>query len=530
LRRARLNHGQKEIEAVDTNANQIRVSRSIGDFVPRVMCFFIFLSPLVLGVDEGGTYKDKNGYFTFAPPEGWRQKDFPTDPRSKVHFYCPPPRVASIGIIVRPEDMTFEELLAGKKEITEDFKRQFPKGKIVLSETAMCGFKAVKIDIEIPDTIQQELRFFLAHGLHFNLTYSADNKRDFNAFKETALNSLSSIKPRGEDVKATAKEVEEGELASLIRQVQIAFNDMGVSEGLKAAEELSKQAPNDRRVSDLKVAIETISKTPIVFVSRVDDVQEIYSAQVDGSSLARLTHTGAREDHPAFSPDGRFIIFRSERSGNQDIWKMNYDGTDPVKLTANLDKDSEPAWSSDGTCVIYASKHAGSWSVWSMKPDGSDEKKLLDNGGGGSLSPDGKRLLFSRRTGDLPQIWVANSDGSKPQRLTSGAAMNMSPAWSPDGKHIAFVSFRDGVVAVYLMDADGKNQKKLTKGPGNNGGRISFSRDGKWITFSSDRDGHMQMYLMSLDGNMEAKICPSRSDNLTAYLGSHLWKIGAITK
>jgi Tol biopolymer transport system component len=516
---------------VNANANQTRISRSIGGFIPWVICFSIFLSPLVLCADDIGTYEGKNGYFTIAPPKGWRKKDFPTDPRSKVHFNCPPPNTASIGIIARPEEMTFDELIAGKRKIQEDFKRQFPTGKIVLSETTLCGFRTVKIEIEIPNTVKQELFFFLANGLHFNLTYSAGSQQDFAKFRKIALNSLSSIKPRGENSTATAKEVEEGELASSIRQAQIIFNRMGVGEGLKAIKELSKQAPNNKRVNDLKMAIEAISNTPIVFVSRRDGAQEIYSAKVDDSSLKRLTHTGAQEDHPAFSPDGRSIVFRSERSDNQDIWKMNYDGTNPVKLTDNLDKDSEPSWSPDHTSIIYASKRTGSWSLWSMKPDGTDKKKIIDNAGGGSISPDGRTLLFSRRTIGMPQIWRANSDGSNAIKLTSGPSLNISPAWSPDGKHIAFVSNRDGGgFAVYLMDSDGKNQKKLTEGPGNNGGRISFSPDGRWITFSSDRDGRMQIYLMSLDGTMETKICPSGSNSLTAYLGSHLWKTEVIMK
>ena len=461
-------------------------------------------------------YADPKGYYTLTPPAGWTRKDFANDPRSKVQFITPD-GAGQLGIIVRPDSKSFGDILADAKGNAENQKRNFPDGSFVVTETTLCGVKGVKVENTVAGMVRQDLYLFMSGGLHFNIAFGAPNQTLFDKFKRDAQTAIDSLRPRGATVQATEVEVQRGREASSVRQVQIAFNLSGVTQGVAAAEELAKAESGNETAAKLLQQLKALASTPVVFISREQGGQKIYRAAMDGSGKKCLTPSNAAEDMPMLSPDGTSIVFRSERSGNQDIWKMDSDDRNPVQLTQNTDKDSEPSWSPDGQRIIYASKQGGAWSVWSMNSDGAGKKKLLDDAGGASLSPDGTRLVFSR--GRPPQIWVAKADGTEPRRLTTGPAMNASPVWTRDGKRIAFISSRDGNVAVYIMDEDGNKQTRITKGAGNNGGRISFSQDGQWLSFSSDRDGRMQLYVMALDGMMETHILASPSDTLTAHMG-----------
>jgi|GEM_PF-2610977 len=475
----------------------------------------ILVGTAMIARGEATKYTDPKGYYTLTPPTGWSRKDFSTDPRSKVQFFSPD-GAAQLGIIVRPESESYEEILAGAKQNAENQKRNFPSGTFTIMEATVCGCKAVKVENSVPGMVRQDLYLFPSGGLHFNIAYGAPSQSLFDKFKDDAQAVINSLHPRGAKIQSTSVEIQQGRDASSVRQVQIAFNLSGISEGIAAVEELTSQEPQNKMAADLLLELKKISDNRVVFIQQYGG-QKIYTANLDGSNEKCLTSDSSNEDMPMFSPDGRYIVFRSERNGNQDIWKMDYDGSNPVQLTDNPDKDSEPSWSPDGQRIIYASKKDGAWSLWSMKADGTDKCKLVDNAGGGSLSPDGKLLVFSR--GKPIQIWFAKADGSDPQEITTGLAINASPVWTPDGNKIAFISNRDGNIAVYIMDKDGKNQVKLTKGAGNNGGRVSFSPDSRWISFSSDRDGHMQLYIMAMDGTMETKILQSPNDTLTAHMG-----------
>lgn len=125
------------------------------------------------------------------------------------------------------------------------------------------------------------------------------------------------------------------------------------------------------------------------------------------------------------------------------------------------------------------------------------------------FSADGMKIaLVSQRSG-FSELWVANSDGSSPYRLSDfrgrSTAAVRSPRWSPDGKTIVFAVALDGNHDLYLVAADGGEARRLTDSPANQV-RGSFSRDGKWLYYSSDEEGTPQIWKTPVAGGQAFRL------------------------
>jgi TolB protein len=117
-------------------------------------------------------------------------------------------------------------------------------------------------------------------------------------------------------------------------------------------------------------------------------------------------------------------------------------------------------------------------------------------------SPDGRAIAFGSWRSGYQDIYVLFPYGDSPlQNPTKGTAsrQNFLPAWSPDGTKVAFTSTRDGNAEIYVMNRDGSNQVRLTNHP-----QIdvtpTWSPTGRQLAFTSDRSGSAQIYIVDVDG------------------------------
>jgi Tol biopolymer transport system component len=141
----------------------------------------------------------------------------------------------------------------------------------------------------------------------------------------------------------------------------------------------------------------------IVFTSNLNSNWDIYTINIDGSNLTRITDDPAIDSNPAWSPDGTKIAFESDRGGNLDIYIMNADGTNLTNITNNPARDMMPAWSPDDRTFAFQSDRDGDFNIYTMKEDGSDVKRLTQSGTDDtnpSWSPDSRHIAYqSRQTG-----------------------------------------------------------------------------------------------------------------------------------
>jgi tricorn protease len=133
---------------------------------------------------------------------------------------------------------------------------------------------------------------------------------------------------------------------------------------------------------------------------------DLWRVNEDGSQPARLTTHKARDSHPHFSPDGKWIAFSSNRYGNDDVYVMPAAGGPATRLTYHSAGDTVVGWSRDSRRVLFSSARGhvfpGIPSLYDVPVTGGLEEPLpADWGYWGSYSPDGKKLAFNRH----PAVW-----------------------------------------------------------------------------------------------------------------------------
>ncbi len=160
----------------------------------------------------------------------------------------------------------------------------------------------------------------------------------------------------------------------------------------------------------------------------------------------------ASDSDPAWSPDGKTVVFMSDRDGDIEIYAASPDGTHLRRLTRSPGRDAHPAFSRDGRKIAFQSPRGDRQpQLYIMNADGSNQVRLTDMAGFSGVpdwSPDDRQILFQANLNPTLdpahwQIFVMKSDGSNVRQLTHDTFNDQVPKWSPDGKRILFLLRQD---------------------------------------------------------------------------------------
>ena len=238
--------------------------------------------------------------------------------------------------------------------------------------------------------------------------------------------------------------------------------------------------------------------------------------------------TRVEDAYPSLSPDGKYLLFQSTRSGR---WALYIADPDGANVRAFLDSGDDPVgavWSPDGKQIAYAATTEGQSEIFVIDADGKRRKRLTHDPGDDShphWSADGRRIFFNsaRATPDRSAKWQLQwhevfsmkPDGTDFRQHTNCRTTCTYPVPSPDGRRIAYRKVIDtpGLAwtlkstarnsEVFVADIDGKNEINLTAHAAYDGYAM-WSPDGQWIIFSSARTGHPnggQLFLSRPDGS-----------------------------
>lgn len=215
----------------------------------------------------------------------------------------------------------------------------------------------------------------------------------------------------------------------------------------------------------------------------------------------QLTTGPSSEFEPALSPDGSTVAYTSDRSGNLDIWIIDVHGGTPLRLTSEVASDHSPAWFPDSSALAFVSDRSGVEAIWKMPRFGGVPVLLLPDAQDPAVSPDGKRVAFSRPDASgHPRVHVASlSDPSRATRLTEeadGLWYHRHPSWSPDGRTICYETFKD----LWVVSTDGQHSPRRLTTSHESDREPVYSYDGRYIYFSAYRDGTKALWRIAAEG------------------------------
>jgi len=241
----------------------------------------------------------------------------------------------------------------------------------------------------------------------------------------------------------------------------------------------------------------------IIFTSSQTGNEDIFSMNIDGSEITRLTDNSGKDNYPAVSPDGKKIAYTSDINGTWQIMTMNWDGTEKTQITYNPWRTGYPSWSYDGRYIFFEVYQDGDWEIYRINSDGSGMKRLTINPNANDWHPYGHPFLYKvlYESGSVGNegIYIMDYNGKNMETLLNNNMRERVPFISTDGSTLVYMGYEGNNSMIYRLDIENGNSE-IVSGQLNNCGHPSISPDNQLIAFESPSD-QGEIYIINFDGS-----------------------------
>lgn len=261
----------------------------------------------------------------------------------------------------------------------------------------------------------------------------------------------------------------------------------------------------------LSVDVSPDGKT-IVF----DMMGDLFTIPSGGGKATNVTKGLAFDTHPRFSPDGKKLLFISDRTGSDNVWYIDYEKKDTIQVTKDRDQNYTSAdWTPDGKYIVF-SKGRMNVQLWMVHHESGGGVQLIDQPTSlktidAAVGHDGRYIYFSQRYGAwnynamMPQyqIGIYDRDNAKRTTITSRYGSAFTPTLSGDGKWLVY--------GTRFEDKTGLVLRNLESG------------DEKWLAYPIQRDDQESIATMGVLPGMS--FTPDNKAVIASY-GGKIYKIG----
>jgi TolB protein len=213
----------------------------------------------------------------------------------------------------------------------------------------------------------------------------------------------------------------------------------------------------------------------------------------------------------AISPNGKYFVISSRRTGNLELWQFEIQTGKWTQLTNDPGEDFEAQWSPDSAQLVFTSTRTGNKDVWILSLKDNSLKQLTfdpEDDEYPNWSPKNNLIVYSGGSWGEREIFMLPASGGEPRKLTNRSGRAGACSFAPEGEYLICHSYESGRGEVFKLSLDGVSAWLTGENTAwDTGGKIAWdykptvSPDGKWIAFSRSLDGPTNIWMIDSSGS-----------------------------